>query len=192
MNENQISKAVRCAFRDSAMAFPFRMGAGFAGDVNRTHPVEIEAALIGGTTAFGRFGNVGVIDTVAANNGVRGINATDQSDATDLVPFGLLVRPFPYQTPAGGAMTLGAATPPTSGIADMCRNGLIMVQLNTGVAAPVKGGRVYVWAAATSGDHAIGGFETALSSGNTVRLDARYTYNGPADANGIVEISANV
>ena len=175
----------------SNSVFKYRMGAGFAGDVNRTHPAEIEAALTDVTHPPTKYGWVGVLDATSHN--VRQVIASDQSDATLLLPFGLLVRPYPFQQQSGGmSAAFGDATPPIAGIQDWLRSGLIMVKLNAGVTAPVKGGRVYVWAAATSGAHVQGGFETDFSSTNTVELDARYTYNGPADSDGVTEVSANV
>lgn len=176
-------------------AFQYRMGAGFPGDVNRTHPAEIEAALLDTTAAhqFNAYGNAGVIDGTTFQ--LRGIIAADQSNTVALVPFGALVRSFPFQAPAGSSNAsqgIGAATPPTSGLADFLRSGLIMAQLNVGSTAPNKGGGVYVWAAATSGAHIQGGYETAYSAGNTVLMDPRYTYNGGMDANSVAEISFNV
>lgn len=175
------------------VAFQFRMGAGFAGDVNRTHPAEIEPALINTTTPPNAYGQFVLVDT--ATNSVRRYGASDASDTVLSLPFGATVRPFPIQQQAAsnfGAVAFGSATPPTSGVIDVLRAGLIMAQLNAGVTAPTKGGPVFIWCAATSGDHIQGGLETEESSGNTVELDPRYTYNGPADINGIVEISVNV
>lgn len=193
MEMKQIVKAVRGAIRARTrdVAFPFRMGAGFAGDVNRTHPAEIEAALINTTTPPTLYGQVVVVN--ATGNNVRPLAAADQSNATDLTPFGMTVRPYPVQQQTGGmSASIGAATPPVSGVIDILRAGLIMAQLNANVAAPVKGGRVYVWCSATSGDHIQGGLETEYDAGDTVRLDARYTYNGPPDTTGVVEVSCNV
>lgn len=192
MKENKIKKLVRMAVRD--VAFTYRMGAGFPGDVNRTHPAEIEPALTLATnTPFFAYGQMGIFDGTA--NAIKPIGVAQQSDSVALVPFGALVRPFPTQQKAAsnyGAAAIGGATPPNAGIQDFARNAMIMVQLNTGVAAPIKGGRVWIWAAATSGNHIQGGYETVASAGNTVQLDPRYTYNGPPDAAGVVELSANI
>lgn len=184
-------KGLRAKTRD--VAFQFRMGAGFPGDVNRTHPAEIEAALVNVTTPPLIYGQVLIVD--GATSSVRPVAAGDQSNTVPLLPFGALVRPYPLQQMTAtnyGAAALGAAVPPTSGVVDAIRSGLIMVQLNVGVTAPQKGGAVYVWAAATSGNHIQGGYETAYSAGNTVLLDPRFTYNGPADASGVTELSCNV
>lgn len=182
----------RFSFTD--VAFQYRMGAGFPGDVNRTHPAEIEPVMIDEDDPIDRYGNVGIIDTVTG--GLRAVVTADQSDNVDLLPWGALVRPYPAQqvtsSAAYGAASIGSATPPETGIGDVLRNGLIMVQLNTGVTDPVKGGRVYVWAVATAGNHVQGGYETEASAGNTVKLDPRFLYNGPPDADGVTEISLNV
>lgn len=179
--------------RTRDVALQFRMGAGFAGDVNRTHPAEIEPALVDEDDPPTRYGNALLVDTVT--EALRQFIAADQSDATPVIPYGAIVRPYPTQQQSGtnyGTIGIGAATPPVSGVIDTLRNGLIMVQLNTGVATPKKGGRVYVWAAATAGAHVQGGYETELSAGNTCILDPRYLYNGAPDANGVTEISFNV
>lgn len=179
------------------VAFPFRMGAGFSGDVNRMHPAEVEAALIDPAhppTAYGQF-----VLCSASNAGVRPIAAGDQSNTVALLPWGVTVRPYPMQQSTAsnfGEATIGDATPPVTGVLDVLRSGLIMGKLNPAAAASAKGGAVYLWAAATTGSgatlHTIGGLETAYSAGNTVLLDPRYTYNGPPDSNGVVELSVNV
>jgi hypothetical protein len=73
-------------------AFTFRMGAGFAGDVNRGHPASILPCLIDPTNPVTAFG-VPVI-TVSTSNGVRPFGTGD-SGVTDA--FGVSVRPYPYQ-----------------------------------------------------------------------------------------------
>lgn len=191
----QAKKSARhLSFRDmSGVAFQFRMGAGFPGDVNRTHPASIEPMLVDGTSPPTSYGQACLLD--ATTQGIRPYAAGDQSNTVVSTPYAALVRPYPYQPATAtnyGAATLGAAVPPTSGNVDGLRAGYIMVQLNLGVTAPVKGGAVYVWCAATSGNHILGGYETAYSAGNTVLLDPRYTYNGPADSTGVTEISFNV
>ena len=192
MKLNPITKSIRAAVRD--VSFQYRMGAGFAGDVNRTHPASIEPCLIDASAPPTAYGQAVLVD--ATTQGVRPIAAGDQSNSVDLTIYGITVRPFPFQQStaslANAQANIGAATPPVSGVIDVLRAGYIMAQLNANVTAPAKGGRVYVWAAATSGDHVQGGFETAYSAGNTVLLDGRYTYNGGEDSTGIVEISCNV
>ena len=172
------------------MAFPFRMGAGVPGDVNRTHPVSIEPNLIDTAappTAYGQ-----AVLQAASSGGVRPFAAGD-SAVTSIV--GVTVRPYPLQQSSGsnyGAAAFGSATPPTSGVIDVMRTGYILVQLNDITAAPNKGDPVFIWSAATSTIHTQGGWEVGASGGNTAALDTgRYMFNGPPDANGVVEIVVN-
>lgn len=169
------------------VAFAFRMGAGFAGDVNRTHPVSIEPCLIDTTLPPTAYGQAVLLDATSHN--VRRWNTGDAAGAA----FGVTVRPYPTQQASAsnfGEATLGAATPPVTGIMDIMRSGYIMVNLPFG-GSPVKGGTVYVRVAATSGNHIIGSFEAASDGSNNVALTG-CIFNGSPDANGNVEISFNV
>jgi len=197
-NQTRVPEAIgptrRMRFCDTVngVAFQFRMGAGFPGDVNRSHPASIEPMLVDATSPVTAYGNVGILD--ATTQGLRAIAAGDQSNTVLLTPYAALVRPYPYQPASAsnfGAATLGAAVPPITGVIDGLRSGYIMAQLNSGAGAAVKGQPVFVWAAATVAGHLIGGYETAYSAGNTVQLDARFTYNGGADSTGVTEISFN-
>ena len=177
------------------VAFQFRMGAGFPGDVNRSHPAWIEPCLIDSVSPPLFFGEAVVIDTAAdaGINGVRPLVAGDHSDATPLVVWGYNVRPYPFQQAAAtnyGATAIGAGAPPAFGVTDVLRGGYIMTQIPTGQTA-AKGGAVYVWCTASTGAHIQGGTEAVYSSTNTV-LVANATFNGPADASGIAEIIINV
>ncbi len=167
------------------VAFTFRMGAGFAGDVNRTHPCNITPELIGAAppTAYGQ------AVKVEAAGGVRPWTTGDASGAA----FGITVRPFPFQQSSAsnfGAAAIGAATPPTNGAIDILRSGFIMVNLPFG-GTPIKGGTVYVRVAATSGNHIIGAFEAAADGANNVAL-TNCVFNGGSDASGNVEIAFNI
>lgn len=168
------------------VAFKFRMGAGFPGDVNRTHPASVEPALVGSVppTAYG----IPVIPDAA--NGVRMFQA---GDTAVVMPWGIAVRPFPTQQASGGmTASLGSATPPTTGVIDVLRSGYVLVQLNDIAALPKKGDPVFVWCAVTSGIHIQGGIEVVASGGNTAALDiTQYYFNGPPDAAGVVEITVN-
>lgn len=169
------------------VAFQFRMGAGFPGDVNRTHPASIEPTLIDSSAPPTAYGQPVVVD--ATTQGVRALAATDTA-LTDV--YGFTVRPFPLQASSAsnyGAASLGAATPPTTGVIDVMRSGYIMGQMNTSGGSPVKGGRVYVWVAATTTGHIQGNLETSASAGNTIELPLTTLFNGPADSNGYVELS---
>lgn len=170
------------------VAFAFRMGAGFPGDVNRTHPASIEPCLNDPETPVSLFGQPVLID--ATSQAARPFAA---GDASDTVPsgYGVSVRPYPFQQASAsnfGEATIGAAPVPAGAI-DILRAGYIMGKLNAGTA--VKGNPVYVWCAASSGDHVQGGLEGSASSGNTVQLK-NATFNGGADASGNVEIAFNI
>lgn len=167
-----------------------RMPAGIAGDVSRYHPVSTEPCLIDAAKPPLSYG-IPVLNG-AANIGVRPYGVADQSDATDSDPWGFTVRPFPAQQQSGGmTTTFGSGTPPTTGVIDVVRAGYIMGVLPAGQ-TPAKGDRVYVWCTASAAGHTQGGIENVFSAGNTTRLAARYTFNGPPDASGNVEVSCNV
>lgn len=173
---------------DSASAFQFRMGAGQPGDVNRTRAVSIEPFLINAANPPLIFGQPLIPD---AANGLRPFAA---GDTAVTVAYGAMVRAYPTQARAGGdSAAFGAAVPPTSGPADTLRAGYIMVQIATAFGTIKKGDPVFVWCAAASGAHVQGGYETAASGGNTAALDPnRFSFNGPADASGVAEISFNL
>lgn len=171
-------------------AFQFRMGAGFAGDINRSHPASVEPTLIDASAPPTAYGQPVLVDPTT--QGVRPFAAGDQSNTVP-AGYGITVRPYPTQQSSAsnfGAAALGAATPPVTGIMDVLRAGYIMVNLPAG-GAPVKGGAVYVWAAASTGSHVLGGVEAAYSAGNTTQL-LNATFNGSPDASGNVEIAFNI
>ena len=172
------------------IAFTFRMGAGFAGDVNRTHPVSIEPALIDVNSPPTTYGQPVLVD--ATTQGVRPFAAGDQSN-TVAAGYGLTVRPYPTQQSSGsnfGAAAIGTATPPTSGVLDVLRSGYINVNVPNG-GSTVKGAPVYVWAAASSGNHVLGGIEAAYTAGSTTQL-LNATFQGALDASNNVEIAFNI
>lgn len=172
----------RWATRDTA--FSFRMGAGFAGDVNRTHPFSNLPGLMDVTNPVRLYGDP-VIGNTAANS-YRGVLATDTA-VTKI--DGVLVRPYPVQQTTGGmSAALGAATPPTSGVIDVLREGFILARCNNfATQQPTKFGAVYIWVTASSGAHVQGGFESINNGANTIAItNARW--NGPCDSNGIGEI----
>lgn len=178
----------RVPTRDAA--FQYRMGAGFPGDVNRTHPASIEPCLIDEDDPVVAYGYPVLVDAVT--QGVRGMVAGDDSVTTI---WGVAVRPFPFQQQAAtnyGAVGLGDATPPVDGVMDILRSGYIMTRIPAGQ-SPVKGGAVYVWTSASAGDHIQGGFEAVDGGADTASLDAaKYQFNGSPDASGNVEICVNV
>lgn len=167
------------------VAFQFRMGAGFAGDVNRGHPASILPCLIDAAAPPTLSGQPVVID--ATTQGVRPLVAGD-SALTNI--WGVVVRSFPFQqmTTAlqAGAVALGVSGPNLQQPIDILTAGYIMVNVN---GQTLKGGAVFVWIAASSGAHVQGGFESAGSGGNTIALDTgRYFWNSPPDATGVAEL----
>lgn len=164
--------------------FEYRMGAGFPGEVNRTHPASIEPVLTDTTNPPTAYGHPVLID--ATSGGIRKVLASD-SGVTEI--YGILVRPYPVQQASAsnfGAATIGAATPPTTGVQDALKDGYITVKVPAGASAK-KDGQVYVWIAADSGSHVSGGFEAAASGGNTIALK-NAKFNGTPDAQGNVEV----
>lgn len=181
--------SIRCKTRDAA--FQFRMGAGFAGDVNRTHPASIEPAMNDSTNPIA---SPGLACLATTSNTVRGIIAGDNA-LTSI--YGVAVRPYPFQVAAAsnyGAQSFGSASFAAGQPLDVLRRGYIMVQIPAAQAAvPTKGSAVFLWYAASNGAHVQGGFEAQATGGSTDALDTvAYQFNGPADANGIVELMLKV
>lgn len=171
------------------VAFGFRMGAGFPGDVNRTHPVSIEPCLNDTQTPVTAFGQPVLVDS--ADQTVRPFAAADQSDSV-AAGYGVAVRPYPYQQSSAsnfGSASIGAGEV-QAGAVDVLRSGYIMVKLAAG-GTPKKGDPVYVWAAAASGNHVTGGVEAAFTTTKTTKL-LNATFNGTPDSSGNVEIAFNI
>lgn len=170
--------------RAGDVAFTYRMGAGFPGDVNRTHPFSVEPALQDPTNPILGYGFACVVNTAA--NSVRQMAA---GDTALTAVYGILARPYPTQQQSGGMSSpFGQQVPPATGVVDVLKQGYVMVPI---VGQPTKGGAVFVWVAASSGSHVQGGFEAAATGGSTIALGARITFNGPPDANGIGELIFN-
>lgn len=165
------------------ISFQYRMGAGFPGDVNRMHPASVVAGLLDAGNPFRAYGEAALFGS--ANN-YRPIIAADQS-ATAVRIAGVLVRPYPTQQMSGGMnASLGAAVPPSVGPADFLDEGFIMVKMKAGVTVK-KGDPVFVWATATETVNIQGEYQAAATASKTVPIANAY-FNGPADANGNVEI----
>jgi len=160
------------------VAFPYRMGAGFAGDINRTHPFDVVPGLMNATNPATRYGNALLVD--GATSSYRTPLVGDVAVTTI---HGILVRPYPTQQ-SSTSQALGSGVPPTSGIIDVFKAGLIMVNV---VGSPLLRGAAFVWAAASGGGHIQGGFEAAATGGSTMAITNAY-FNGPPDANGIAEL----
>lgn len=175
--------------RTCDVSYIYRMPAGFAGDVNRSHPASIEPCLVDSGDPPQSYGIPVLVDSVT--QGVRQFVAGDQSD-TVAAGYGMTVRPFPTQqataTDYGAISLTGAVVPAASQPIDILRSGYIMVKVNVGTA--VKGAPVYVWCSASAGAHVQGGIEATFDAGDTTQL-LNATFNGGADANGIAEIVFN-
>jgi hypothetical protein len=157
----------------------YRMPFGVQGDISRRDQLHIEPHIYGATpfTAYG-------LPVKLSSNKVIPMGAGDAAGNA----FGILVRPFPTQG-ANASDPLGTAVPPTSGEADVMRKGYIFVKCNVGT--PALNGTVYMRVTANGGNTIIGGIEATSDSTNTVIL-SNCKFNGPADSNGIVEITIGV
>lgn len=172
------------------MAMTFNSPAGFPGDISRPAYARVEPCQVDASAPPTVYGQIVVVD--ATTQGLRPLAAGDASNSVALTAYGALVRPYPAQQRSGGdSATFGSATPPTTGIIDALRGGYILGQVAANSTPPAKGGAVYVWCAASSGDHVQGGYETAASSGNTV-LIGNATFQGGLDASNVAEIAFNV
>lgn len=172
--------------RTCDVAFPFRMGAGFQGDVNRTHPFTVEPAPIDLTRPPLAYGLAGVIDSVT-----KRFRVVQPTDTALTAVYGIAVRPYPIQQATASnqfaAIGFGSGAPSTIQPIDVLRAGYIMVPI---VGLPGKGDPVYVWCAASSGAHVQGGFESANPGGNGFALTgSRITFNGVPDSSGIGEVA---
>jgi hypothetical protein len=177
----------RNAGRTRDIAIDFRVGAGFAGAVNRTHPASIEPVLIDYNSPPLYYGQGVVIDPTT--EGVRPLVAGD-SGLSDV--YGITVRPYPFSQTASStaySASIGAATPPIAGLMDVLKFGYISIPFNNVDNAPVKGGPAFIWVAATSGAH-IQGLWEATDSGSAIQVGTvpRTVYQGGWDANYVGEL----
>lgn len=174
----------------NVMAIPFRMNAGFPGDITRTHPFSDEPMLNDDAAPADAYGQFVVID--ATGNAVRKISAADQSDAVSLMAWAITVRPFPT-SPGGSVTAPGAASAFSSGspaagqVIGGLRQGYMTSVLNDKTQTPKKGDAVFIWCAASAGAQIQGGITNTFSAGNTVKL-ANAVFNGAGDAAGNVEV----
>jgi hypothetical protein len=169
------------------VAFTYRMGAGSPGDMTRISAAKVEAVQVDPTSPPEEYGMPGLIDSATFK--FRRIVAGDQSDGTAIAAYGIIVRPYPQQENTASPV-LATSTPPTSGIVDVLRSGYILARMPAGGTVH-KNDPVYVWAAASTGAHVLGAVEAAATGGSTVKLN-NAVFNGPADANNVVEIQFKV
>lgn len=162
-------------------AITLRAPAGFPGRISRSDSLTVQQEIIDTGTPPTIFG--GVVKLVAGK--LQGIQSGDAGSVAD----GFLVAPYPTQSTSN---TLNAAaTPPTSGIADVLKRGYMTLPLKLGTAA--KNGQVYVVTTA-GGSVAVGDIVTSASpaGGGTAVAVTNAFFMGPADAGGIVEIAYNI
>jgi hypothetical protein len=166
------------------VSYLYRMPTGLAGDVSRTNGATIEPVTL---TAFGTTGSPAGYGIPVAIDTTTG-NARTITSADTFI-FGLLVREYPTNA---GQDALGVQTlaPVLGQAGSVLRRGYMTVKLS-GSTAAVKGQPVYVWTAAASGSHIVGGFESTNPGGSGFALP-NTTFEGPADASGIVEIAYNL
>jgi len=171
------------------MAFQFRMGAGFFGDVNRTHPFNVEPGLLDPTNPPLYYGQACVVDAISKK--IRRVLSTDTA-LTNI--YGFAVRPFPFQDPgaagAYGAQALGGFTSVATNVPiDVLRSGYMINYVN---GSPGKGDPVYIWIAATAAPNYQGFPTTSTTGGSVILITAagsyKTTFNGPPDANGAGEV----
>ena len=188
-----------CKVRD--VAFAFRMGAGFAGAVNTSHPANIRGFLPDPNYPPTFFGEAVAINPLT--NAVRRYSASfNANDYQSTDVFGVVVRPYPFLgstaptnsyagTGAQSSLPWGGNQLP-DGAVDVLLSGFIMVNCFTGT--PTNGAPATVWTAATNSPHVQSGFEvnsTPSTSGFVVTWD-KTSFASPADANGIAELRFNV
>lgn len=160
-----------------------RMAVGIAGDVSRPSPTVESMLIDSGTppTAYGQF-----VKLVSGK--LR--PATLAGDVSILA--GLTVRPFPSPNQSLASQGMGPGTPPSSGPLDVMRRGYMTV-LAKGASAVAKGAAVYLCTTA-GGSFALGDIVGSASpgSGSAGTAIPGASFQGPADANGNVEIAFNL
>lgn len=179
-----ILKRIRAYTRD--VAFTFRMGSGFSGDVNRVHPFAVLPRVQHATLPVLKPGQAVLYD--ASTNTAKRVGAGDTA-VTKIQ--GVSVRSYPISNHSSSAFgapsTIGTADLPTTGIIDVAEDAFMFVQIPTDAAAPTLGGAVFVWVAANSGTHVQGGFEVAASAGNTAAITNAF-WQGGKDASSVAEL----
>jgi hypothetical protein len=165
----------------------FRAGAGYPGTTSRpTAAQTIVPVQLSGTSTPTAYG---VAVTLDQNSKARVITAADTTDDV----YGVLVRPFPTGNQTYAA-TIDTAVPPTTQVADVIKQGYVLVSVADS-GTPVKGQPVYV-CNADDGVHTVGAFYLSnLASGSpevayAVAVSGAQWVGGK-DANGVAEIHLN-
>ena len=184
-----------CKVRD--VAFQFRMGAGFAGSVNTSHPANIRGFLKDPSNPPTFFGQPVILNP--SSNAVRAVLDTDRSGGVHDV-FGVIVRPYPFLgstaptnayagTGPQGTLPWGGTQLP-DGAVDVLLSGNIMVSV---YGTPSNGSVAYIWTANNTPPHTMGGWEASdpSTSGFSITWD-KTQFGSPPDASGIAELRFNV
>jgi hypothetical protein len=173
------------------VAFKFRMGAGYPGDVTRTHPVDIYPELADATNPPTLAGQGVLID--ATSHAIRKLTIALDGVTGAIALYGITVRTFPFQQAQASAnyaaIGIGGSALPVTPEVDILRRGAIIVAVPLGQ-TPVKGGTVYVWNVASTGLHVQGSFEAVDGTTNTIDI-SNAVWNSGSDANGFAEIVFN-
>ena len=82
-------------FKTRDAAFKYRMGAGYPGDVTRTHPVDIFPELADATTPPDLAGQGVILD--ATSHRVRKLIVATDGVTGSIALYGITVRTFPFQ-----------------------------------------------------------------------------------------------
>lgn len=156
-------------------AITYRMPFGIPGAITRESVSTIEAQPYG-STAFASYG----IPAVVSSGTVVPITTTG------LVPYGFLVRPFPFQENVWPTNASLSSTPPTTGAANILKRGYIAVLVNSGTSTPNLDTQVYVYTGSSTGAHVLGGIE-GTSGGNIQKIPGA-VFTCAVDANNIAEV----
>ena len=165
--------------RTTDVSYTYRCPAGYPGDINRAHPFSVEPVMQNATTPCTLHGEAIIIDT--ATNSGRKVAAGDTA-LTRI--YGIVAREFPAQQTQSMQATIGVGAPPTNQPLSAMREGYVMVRCN---GTPTKDGAVYLWIAASTGNHVQGTFETAATGGSTIQV-TNAKFNGPGDSAGCAEL----
>jgi hypothetical protein len=171
-------------------AYAFRMPAGIPGEITRfqTYGATVKVEKQNVSTPVTAYGVLVFVDA----NGARPIGTGDTAMPA-ANQLGISVRPFPGPDTTvafpSGSVPFGAGTPPATGLIDVLYRGYCSVSLK-GAAAASRSSGVFVFDAASTGSHVLGGFEAAAGANLWALTNAQYM--GPADASGNVEIGFNI
>ena len=164
------------------VAFLYRMPAGIPGDTSRASQATVESQLYDAAAPFSAYGLPVKISSV--NGKAQPVGAGDAATAV----VGFLARPYPTNS---SQEPLGVAVPATIGVCNVMVRGYMSVLLSSGSVSAVKNGQVYIRVASAAAGKPLGGIEAAADSANTIAVPSCH-FMGPADANGITELSFNV